>query len=64
MEYSTTIQLLFVLDMEPAMEQCVCNDGYIGRECEKVEVYCFGVSETDGNVCSGKGKCTDVDKCV
>ena len=35
-------------------DTCVCSDDYSGDACEKAPVYCFGVLQTDGDVCSGK----------
>jgi hypothetical protein len=43
------------------LNQCSCEEGYLGNECQFTT--CFGIIRNQTNVCSGNGNCTDYNKC-
>ena len=44
-------------------DQCECNTGYAGEQCQTQLYNCYGTWSNDPAVCSGNGTCTATDTC-
>ncbi|KAF0974537.1 hypothetical protein FDP41_006569 [Naegleria fowleri] len=45
-----------------APNQCKCNEGYSGTECDVFS--CNGILKSSSSVCSGRGRCYSLNQCV